>query len=316
MALPLRVLIVEDSAEDTELLLEELRHGGFEPVCERVQTAGAMTAALKKQAWDIVIADYTMPNFSAPAALELLQKSGLDLPFIIVSGSIGEDIAVASMKAGAHDYMMKGELKRLIPGIERELREAEGRRQRKQAEEQLRQSEERFRQLAENIKEVFWLSNPETTQILYVSPAYQEIWGRSTASLYENPKSFVDAIHPEDKPHVLKVLEQQAVEGTFDHEYRIVRPDGSVRWIRDRGFPIRDETGRLYRVAGIAEDITERKQAEEQLRRQVEELERFNRLAVGRELRMVELKGRINDLSQQLGKAPPYPHSDIQKDET
>jgi signal transduction histidine kinase/FixJ family two-component response regulator len=138
MGTPLRVLIVEDSENDALLLLRELRHGGYDPTFERVDTATAMSAALAKQTWDIVLADYAMPHFSAPAALTLLQDSGLDLPFIIVSGAIGEDTAVAAMKAGAHDYIMKGKLARLNPAIERELREAVVRRERKRAEEALR----------------------------------------------------------------------------------------------------------------------------------------------------------------------------------
>ena len=138
MTKPLRVLIVEDSEEDSALLLHELRRGGYEPVYERVDTLEAMTAALARQTWDIVLADYTLPHFSTIAALILLKESGLDLPFIIVSDSIGEDTAVAAMKAGAHDYIIKGNLKRLIPAVERELREAEVRREHKRGEELLK----------------------------------------------------------------------------------------------------------------------------------------------------------------------------------
>jgi diguanylate cyclase (GGDEF)-like protein len=134
MAKPLRVLHIEDSEMDAQLLLRELRRGGYEITFERVDTAAAMMATLARAEWDIVISDYTMPNFSGPAALKLLQESELDLPFIIVSGSIGEDIAVAAMKAGAHDYIMKNNLTRLIPAIEREMREAIIRRERRQVE--------------------------------------------------------------------------------------------------------------------------------------------------------------------------------------
>jgi PAS domain S-box-containing protein len=137
MNTPVRVLLVEDSQDDAALLLLELEDGGYDPICERVDTAAAIQTALAKQPWDIVIADYSMPHFNALAALQMLQDSGLDLPFIIVSGAIGEDTAVAAMKAGAHDYLMKGNLARLVPAVERELREAQVRRQRKQAEKML-----------------------------------------------------------------------------------------------------------------------------------------------------------------------------------
>jgi signal transduction histidine kinase len=140
-ATPLRVLIVEDSEVDAELLLFELDRAGYEVVYERVETAAAMDSALRRARWDLVISDYSMPTFSAPAALGVLQASGLDLPFIIVSGTIGEEIAVTALKAGAHDFMLKGRLMRLAPAIERELREAAGRRERAALEEQLRQSQ-------------------------------------------------------------------------------------------------------------------------------------------------------------------------------
>jgi diguanylate cyclase (GGDEF)-like protein len=138
MSRPLRVLIVEDSEDDTQLLLRELHRGGYNPTFEQVETPEAMRAALAREKWNIVISDYSMPHFSGPAALRILQESGQDLPFIIVSGTIGEDIAVQAMKAGAHDYMMKSNLKRLVPAIERELKEAAIRLERKQSDEMIR----------------------------------------------------------------------------------------------------------------------------------------------------------------------------------
>jgi signal transduction histidine kinase len=138
---PLSVLVVEDSEDDMLLLVRELQRGGYTIATERVETAEAMQAALDRQAWDIIIADYTLPNFSAPAALQLLQQRQQDLPFIIVSGTIEEETAVTAMKAGAHDYITKGNLARLIPAVERELREASERQKRQQAEADLRKSE-------------------------------------------------------------------------------------------------------------------------------------------------------------------------------
>src|SRR5258706_6704854 len=140
MGAPLRVWIVEDSEDDSELLLLELRRGGYEPTWQRVDQAAGMKAALAGAAWVLVVSDSRMPGFSAFDALQVLHDSGLDLPFIIVSGAIGEDTAVRAMKAGAHDYIMKNSLARLIPVITRELREAEGRRERKNLEAQILQS--------------------------------------------------------------------------------------------------------------------------------------------------------------------------------
>ena len=143
----LRALIADDSENDVLLLLRVLRKAGYEPVYERVWTAPAMKAALQRQAWDIVISDYEMPNFGGFEALQLLKESGHDLPFILVSAVISEETAVAAMKAGAHDYIMKRNLARLAPAIERELREAQTRVARKAAEAALRQSEEQLRQV-------------------------------------------------------------------------------------------------------------------------------------------------------------------------
>ena len=141
MSTPLRVLIVEDSEDDAVLLIRELQRGGYDPVSERVDTPETMKTALDGQIWDIVLSDYSMPRFSMSEALTMVKEKGLDLPFIIVSGAIGEEAAVASMRAGVHDYVMKGKLARLAPVIERELREAKMRRERKRMEEALRQSE-------------------------------------------------------------------------------------------------------------------------------------------------------------------------------
>ncbi|MBI3328770.1 MAG: adenylate/guanylate cyclase domain-containing response regulator, partial [Nitrospinae bacterium] len=138
MPTPLRVLIVEDSEDDAELLLFELQNGGYEPSWERVDTAAAMTAALARESWDIIISDYSMPHFSGIAALALVKELRLDVPFIIVSGTIGEGTAVAAMKAGAHDYLIKGNLARLPPAIEREVREAAGRTAQRKLEGQRR----------------------------------------------------------------------------------------------------------------------------------------------------------------------------------
>ena len=135
MTKPLRALVVEDSADDTELLLRELKHGGYDPTHVRVETPEAMNAELATKAWNIVFSDFSMPHFNAFDALALLRQTEIDIPFIIVSGTIGEDRAVTAMKAGAHDYILKGNLKRLVPAVERELREARVRQERRQASE-------------------------------------------------------------------------------------------------------------------------------------------------------------------------------------
>jgi len=142
-----------------------------------------------------------------------------------------------------------------------------------EAELRLKDSETRFRQIAENVREVLWVTDPAKSQMLYVSPAYQRVWGRGVDDLLRNPLSFVDAIHPEDRARVIAAFPKQA-RGDYDEVYRIVRPDGGVRWIRDRAFPVTNEKGEVYRVTGIASDITDTKLAEAESRRLQVDLER------------------------------------------
>lgn len=142
MSIQLYILAVEDSEDDLLLEMRELRRGGYDPVFKRVETPEDMEAAIQMRQWDVVLSDYVMPRFSGLEALKILQKSGLDIPFIIVSGKIGEDVAAMAMKAGAHDYILKGNLSRLAPAIERELRDAATRHDRRNADEALKKSYE------------------------------------------------------------------------------------------------------------------------------------------------------------------------------
>src|SRR5881296_210961 len=181
MGVPLRLLLVEDSEDDARLLVRELTRGGFEPVVERVETASTMRAALDRQPWDVVVGDYSLPHFGGAAALELLRDSGLDVPFIIVSGTIGEEKAVAAMKAGASDYVSKDNLKRLVPVIEREVREAAGRRERHRTEAALRASEVSYSTLVEHSPVGIYRSNTEG-RFLSVNAALVRILGYASAA--------------------------------------------------------------------------------------------------------------------------------------
>lgn len=139
--------------------------------------------------------------------------------------------------------------------------------ERERSSAELRESEQRFRQIAENIREVFWLTDPSKKVMLYISPAYREIWGRDPGALYSSPKDWLEAIHPEDRGRVAEAARTKQIRGDYDEVYRIVRPDGSIRWIEDKAFPVADANGSVYRVAGIAEDVTERRRAEAELSR-------------------------------------------------
>ncbi|OFW24872.1 MAG: hypothetical protein A3H27_18980, partial [Acidobacteria bacterium RIFCSPLOWO2_02_FULL_59_13] len=260
----LAVLFVEDSEDDMLLLRAELERGGFRVQHACVQSELELEKALGRRTWDIVISDYRMPGFSGLRALQVMEKHGVDLPFIIVSGNIGEDTAVAAMKAGAHDYVIKGKLARLVPAVQRELREAAVRREHRLAEAALRNSEELFRQLAGNIPEVFWIMNAGQERLIYVSPAYEKIWGRGSDALYANPEEWLKYVHPADRARV-SAARKKAVFGCYNEEFRILWPDDSIRWLHERAFPVRDGDGDVVRIAGITEDVSERKRAEERL---------------------------------------------------
>jgi sigma-B regulation protein RsbU (phosphoserine phosphatase) len=181
MSKPLRVLLIEDSDFDATLLLRVLAKGGYQLEHERVETQEQLRTALTRE-WDLVIADYNLPQFNAPAALEMVQETGRDVPFIIVSGAIGETTAVAAMKAGAHDYLMKGNLTRLLPVIERELREAHNRAGRRETADALRESELRYRLLWETATDAVLLFDRNGI-IHFANPAVEEVFGYKPAEL-------------------------------------------------------------------------------------------------------------------------------------
>src|SRR3954466_5680881 len=228
MGVDLKVLFVEDSEDDALLLLRTLRKGGYDPTWERVDTPRDMEAALDGASWDLVISDHSMPAFSSSAALGLLRRKGfVDLPFIIVSGQIGEDAAVAAMKAGAHDYLMKDNLARLNSAIERELREAETRRARRISEQKLK-LEHTFRKAIENSIPsgiaVMDLSKVQT----YVNPSFCAMVGWSEGDLIGTRPPFV--YWPEEERKKIENSFAQAFKGKSPangFELRFMRRDGT-----------------------------------------------------------------------------------------
>ena len=161
MTKELKVLLVEDSEEDSLLMLRELCRGGYTPLQRRVETASDLRQALRDEQWDVILSDYRMPAFDAPGALEVLHQSGQDIPFIIVSGKIGEDLAVAAMKSGANDYLMKGNLARLVPVVQRELREAEDRRSHRQTQEAVRRGKAEWEAVFDAVSDLIIITDAD-----------------------------------------------------------------------------------------------------------------------------------------------------------
>src|SRR3954451_10267103 len=259
---PLNLLLVEDSEDDAELVLLELRRGGYEASWSRVDNADDMRAQLGANKWDLVIADYVMPRFSGPAAMKLLQESGYDIPIIIVSGHIGEDIAVSAMKSGANDYVMKDRLARLVPAVERELREAEVRRARRAADEALRESEQRLKLALEAGRLGAWERNLKTGAMTW-SAITQEIYGLMPGQFGGSFEEFQQLVHPSDRTRVLGEIERSIQQrAPYQMEFRIIRQNGVVAWLESRGQLFLGGDDLPERFAGVTVDVTERKRFE------------------------------------------------------
>jgi PAS domain S-box-containing protein len=259
LAQPLRCLLVEDSEDDARLLLRHLRDVGYDVTSERVDTPEAMQAALTLKPWDLVLSDYRMPHFNGLAALELLQASGRDLPFILVSGTIGEAMAVAAMKAGAHDYLMKDNLGRLGPAVQRELRQAEERRARGQAEMALRASDERRRAILETAMDGFCLVDTKG-RLLEANGTYARMSGYSVEELLG--LHMADLMVTETAVDLAERLQEILRQGDGRFETKLRRKDGSLF---DAEISVQFRSGEGGMFVCFLHDITARKQAEANL---------------------------------------------------
>ncbi|MBI3169334.1 MAG: GAF domain-containing protein [Chloroflexi bacterium] len=268
----LRVLLIEDTENDVILLLRELEKNGYQVDYQRIETAPEMRDALENNHFDLILCDYSLPHFQAMQALTILKDSGIDLPFIIVSGTIGEETAVEALKAGAHDFIVKGNYARLSPAIERELRDAEFRRERKSAIEALQRSEEHYRMLFESNPHPMWVYDIETLQFLAVNKAAITHYGYSHRQFLS--MTLKDIRPPEDIPLLLNDIENSGEGDQVPTEWRHRKKDGTLIHVEITSHSILwlDRKARLV----LAHDITERKQAELLLKQRDKELELRN----------------------------------------
>jgi response regulator RpfG family c-di-GMP phosphodiesterase len=268
----LRILLVEDSDNDAQLLLREVRRAGYQIEYTRVETAEALKGNLADRQWDVVLCDYSLPHLDAPHALEIVKGTGLDLPFIIVSGTIGEDSAVTALKAGAHDFIIKGKYARLGPALEREMREARVRQERKRAEEALREKEHLLSE-AQRIGHIgSWSLEIPSDTMQFTDEMYQ-LLDVTPEEFQHNTQGLLNVIYAEDRPLAAQWMEEvKTGRSTKELDLRIFRSNGELRYIHYRGAVLFDDRGAPKRFVATAQDISERKLSEIQIRQQISRL--------------------------------------------
>jgi two-component system cell cycle sensor histidine kinase/response regulator CckA len=274
----LRVLMVEDSEDDVLLTIRELKKGGYDPVYERVETSAAMKKALKDKQWDIILCDYKMPKFSGEQAIALLKETNIDIPFIIVSGTIGEETAVECMRLGAQDYIMKDNLSRLCSAIARELEDVETRSKRKQAEsrmaaalEALRQSEEKYRTILENIADGYYEVDLSGNFTFFNASMCRILGYPQEEMMGMNNRQFTDK---ENAKKLFKTFNEVYRTGqpAKEFDWQVIRKKGTKRYIEVSVSLQKNSSGQPIGFRGIARDITERKQVLEEMVRKAEEI--------------------------------------------
>lgn len=266
MAEEIRLLIVEDSANDAALLLAELRVNAQAPVHQRVDTRDGFLAALKNQSWDAVISDYVLPQFSGPEALQLLRQKGMDVPFIIVSGIYGEEEAVRMMQAGANDYVMKGNLSRLAPALERELLAAQDRRRRKRAEGAM----QFLAAIVESSVDAIYGKSLDG-HIVSWNPAAELLFGYSAEEIIGRPYAL---LFPEHRRAEMQDIQAGIRRGDIFGEMETERlhKSGRILPVAVTVSPVKNPAGEVIGASSITRDISRQKQAEYERQQLIESL--------------------------------------------
>jgi two-component system cell cycle sensor histidine kinase/response regulator CckA len=308
MEKPIRILIIEDNESDVALIIRHLKKAEKDITYVVIDTEPGMKSALKEHDWDFVICDYSLPQFNALRALELLQETKIDIPFIVISGTVGEETAVGLMKAGVHDYIMKDNLARLVPVLNRELLEAGIRHERFQAEKKINIQAHLLDLIRQSVIMV-----DNNNNITYWNKASETIYGWVEEEvLGKNLTEII--VHHNLQSRSYDVSKCIKKGESWSRETTVIKKDGSLLPTHVTHTPLYDENENLTGVIGISFDISERRKTEEAMIKKMDELaasndelSRINRLTIGREMRMIELKQQCNNLASRLGIEQPYP---------
>jgi diguanylate cyclase (GGDEF)-like protein/PAS domain S-box-containing protein len=266
----LRILFLEDIIPDVELTTRLLRKSGISPTIRWVETEVEFRKALQEFTPDIILSDFTFPSFDGTTALTIAQESYPDVPFIFVSGTIGEERAAQLLKGGATDYVLKTNLQRLVPVIRRALREAAERAARRKAEQALQWTKERLDSILASLRDVVWAVSVPGQELVYLNPAFEQVYQRPAAEFFTYPELWSRVIHPDDRDRVLKAWNEVFQGVPLDIQYRLLRPEGEPHWVLHCAHLILDDSGHPVRVDSLVSDITGRKHAEEALRQSEE----------------------------------------------
>lgn len=299
----LKALIVEDDVDDATLLARSLREAGFELEWTRVDTEPEFLSSLR-QPLDIIFSDFSMPLFGGLRALELLRESGLDVPLILISGTVGEEVAVEAMRQGATDYLLKDRVARLASAVQRALNDKRLQGERKQTEEALRKSDQLLRSITERMLDGVMVIRPDGTVAELNQAGLAMLQADDIGAM--RAIRFANFVRPAQRDEFIelhrRVLGGRGELGAFE----VRGCGGEHRWLEIQAGPLLDADNRVEAAICIVRDITGRKAAERQILEQLEELQRWRTVTLGREDRVLALKAEVNALLAELGRAPLY----------
>lgn len=299
----LRALLVEDDADDAELLARRIKEAGYQLEWTRVDTEADFLASLRTPP-DIIFSDFSIPHFGGLRALEVLHSTGLDVPLILVSGTVGEEVAVEAMRYGATDYLLKDRTVRLGTAVKRALSETLLRAEQRRTEEALRNSVQLLRSIVDHTLDCIMVVTPHCVVSEINKPGLEMLEADSLAAAQTKP--FLEFILPPYRQAFQDVLHHVLGGKSELLEFEVLGLRGRRRWLETQAGPLLDASGRVEAVICITRDVTERKRTEAQIRGQLDELQRWRAVTLGREDRVLSLKGEVNALLEEVGKPPRY----------